>query len=360
MAIPGRPDAAPSHRRLIELDVLRGLAALCVVLFHYSVRYPELYGDTTAPALVMTRGYLGVEFFFCISGFVIFMTLERTRRPMDFVVSRFSRLWPAYIAAILITFSLVTMFGLPGRQTTPAEALVNLTMIQELFHVPHVDAAYWSLQVELIFYAWMLLAFVTGQLKRIRTFLWAALVPPIGFYIAHRYFSADPSYLAGAFLLITYIPYFTIGIAAYNMYARRDSGYQDLLLMLAAVLVAWICLSATDGWLALSAALILWAVARGYLVYVARGPFLFLGTISYTLYLVHQNFGYIVIRSATQHGISTNIAILIAIALSICLAATLTWLIEKPAQAWLRGLYKRLSGSVIPAHSLPAANQHKV
>jgi peptidoglycan/LPS O-acetylase OafA/YrhL len=130
--------------------------------------------------------------------------------------------------------------------------------------------------------------------------------------------------------------------------------------MLAAVLVAWICLSATDGWLALSAAIILWAVARGYLVYVARGPFLFLGTISYTLYLVHQNFGYIVIRSATQHGISTNIAILIAIALSICLAATLTWLIEKPAQAWLRGLYKRLSGSVIPAHSLPAANQHKV
>ena len=352
MAAQGLRKAAPSQHRLVELDVLRGLAALCVVLFHYSVRYGQLYNTAEAPALAMTRGYLGVEFFFCISGFVIFMTLERTRRPMDFLVSRFSRLWPAYVVAILITFSVVSVFGLPGKETTPVQALVNVTMFQELFHVPHVDAVYWSLQVEVIFYCWMLIAYVTGQLKRIRIFLWVGLAPPLVYFIAHRYFGNDLSYVAGTFLLITYIPYFTIGIAAYNMYARRDPGYQDLLLMLSATVVAGICLSIVDGALALCAAVILWAVARGYLVYVARGPFLFLGTISYTLYLLHQNIGYVVIRSVTRHGISMDVAILIAISCSIGLAALLTWCVEKPAQAWLRGLYRRLCGSVISAPTL--------
>ena len=327
--------------RLLELDVLRGIAALAVVLFHYTVRYQQLYGYAVAPDLVMTYGFLGVEFFFCISGFVIFMTLDRTRRPMDFVVSRASRLWPAYIAAMILTYCAVHLCALPGRATTFGQALINLTMFQELLHVPHVDAAYWSLQVELIFYCWMFAAYLGGMLAHIRALLCLGLVPPLVYFMAHHYFHHDLSFLAQTFLLVQYIPYFTIGIAAYNLRSNRDHPRRDLLLMLAAVAVTAVCLTPPECAIALTAAIVFYAAARGHLKWIARGPLVFLGTISYTLYLIHQNIGYIVIRAAIGHGIPTDLAICMAIGVAIGLAAVLTRMVEKPARDWLRNVYKR-------------------
>lgn len=337
-------DRAGGHEaRVRELDVLRGLAAAAVVLFHYTVRYGATYGYPAPPTFRLATGFYGVEVFFCISGFVIFMTLDRTRRPMDFIVSRVSRLWPAYIVAIAITFAVVHVFGLAGRETTVRQALVNLTMFQELLHVPDVDQVYWSLQVELIFYCWMLLAYVSGMLGHMRAVLCAGLVPPLVYFFWRRHFGHDPSYLAGQLLLVTYIPYFTIGIAAYNL--RKGKGkeppYKDLLLMLAAVGIVTLCGSARDGILAALAAVMFCLVAAGRLRGLAQAPLVFLGTISYPLYLLHQNIGYVVMRGSMRVGMPTDLAILLAIAVTIGLAAALTWSVEKPARAWLRDAYAR-------------------
>jgi peptidoglycan/LPS O-acetylase OafA/YrhL len=260
---------------------------------------------------------------------------------MDFIVSRVSRLWPAYILAIAMTFVVVHSLGLSGRETTFRQALINLTMLHELLHVPDVDAVYWSLQVELIFYCWMLLAYVSGMLERIRTLLCAALLPPIVFLLWHSVFGHDPSYLAGTLLLVAYIPYFAIGIAAYSLRSRRDSPRKDLLLMAAAIGVITLRGSLADGLVALLAAAAFCLLATGRLGGVARAPLVFLGAISYPLYLLHQNIGYIVIRESLRLGMSTDFAILTAIAVSIGLAAALTWSIEKPARAWLRNAYAR-------------------
>jgi len=343
--------------RVRELDVLRGLAAAAVVLFHYTVHYGALYGYPAPPSVRVPTGFYGVEVFFCISGFVIFMTLDRTRRPMDFVVSRVSRLWPAYIVAIAVTFAVVRGFGLAGRETTVAQALVNLTMFQELLHVPDVDQVYWSLQVELIFYCWMLLAYLSGMLGHIRPILCAGLVPPLFYLVWRREFGHDPSYLAGTLLLVTYIPYFTIGIAAYNLRRGRakESPYKDLLLMLAAVGVVTLCGSIQDGILAALAAAMFWLVAAGRLGGIARAPLVFLGTISYPLYLLHQNIGYVVIRESMRIGIPTDLAILLAIVVTVGLAAALTWSVETPARAWLRDVYARYRArrAAVPLMKVP-------
>jgi peptidoglycan/LPS O-acetylase OafA/YrhL len=72
--------------RVRGFDLLRGLAAAAVVLFHYTVRYGALdWYPAPPPAIRFAAGLYGVEVFLCISGFVIFMTLDRTRRPMDSV-----------------------------------------------------------------------------------------------------------------------------------------------------------------------------------------------------------------------------------------------------------------------------------
>ncbi|MBL8484418.1 MAG: acyltransferase, partial [Rhodocyclaceae bacterium] len=152
-ASPGGQTPRHRARRLVEVDALRGIAALAVVFFHYTTRFDQLYPGYEPPSLAMPLGHYGVNLFFIISGFVIFMTLDRTSRPMDFVMSRFSRLFPAYWTAIVLTFVVTHQLGLPGKLVGLDTLLVNVTMIQGLLGFGHVDGVYWTLEVELLFYA---------------------------------------------------------------------------------------------------------------------------------------------------------------------------------------------------------------
>lgn len=98
--------------RIKELDALRGLAALAVVLYHYTTQYEKLFGHTGVLGWQFQYGSHGVHLFFMISGFVIFLTLDRVKKSRDFVISRFSRLFPAYWFAIMLTTIVVWTFGL--------------------------------------------------------------------------------------------------------------------------------------------------------------------------------------------------------------------------------------------------------
>jgi len=59
-------------QRYYELDAIRGIAALMVVLFHYTVGYGQIYGYSIDPAFTFELGKYGVLLFFMVSGFVIF------------------------------------------------------------------------------------------------------------------------------------------------------------------------------------------------------------------------------------------------------------------------------------------------
>lgn len=164
MNIPTTQDkkliAAGDKPRLLELDALRGIAALGVVLFHYMVAFADQYEHASEifPGFRYFRyGKHGVELFFIISGFVIFMSLERTKNSQDFLFGRFSRLYPTYWAAVILSFTIVAIAGLPDLQVDWKIALVNLTMVQGFFNVPHIDGNYWTLELELSFYMIMLL-----------------------------------------------------------------------------------------------------------------------------------------------------------------------------------------------------------
>ena len=179
--------------RLVEVDALRGVAALAVVLFHYTTRFTDLYQPGAQPAVSFPSGHYGVNLFFIISGFVIFMTLEKTARPLDFVVSRFSRLFPAYWAAIFLTFSICHLLGLPGKLVSTGTALANLAMLHGLFGVGHVDGVYWTLEVELLFYCGMLLLYRLKWLDRLHLVLFALPVPATGLLRAGALVQHRPS-----------------------------------------------------------------------------------------------------------------------------------------------------------------------
>ncbi len=100
---------ASATQRLRGLDALRGLAALSVVLFHYTTAYEIHFGPyPSRPLLFFPNGHFGVELFFCISGFVILGTIERTAGLRRFAIARFARIYPAYFVCALI--SLATLY----------------------------------------------------------------------------------------------------------------------------------------------------------------------------------------------------------------------------------------------------------
>src|SRR5690606_1085154 len=93
-------------QRYLELDALRGIATLMVVLIHYTLRWSAYY-------TILKQSTTGVDLFFIISGFVIFMSLNYISGSREFIVNRLARLYPTYWAAVTFTFLLmvaVTVF----------------------------------------------------------------------------------------------------------------------------------------------------------------------------------------------------------------------------------------------------------
>ena len=331
-------DSGTHGARLVELDALRGLAALAVTLFHVTSRYDVVYGHNGTPLFGVPWGHFGVQLFFAISGFVIFMTLRRTKRPMDFAVSRFSRLYPAYWAAILVT----TLAMLPGELpelSRPAWVIgANLTMVHGLFDIPSVDEVYWTLLVELAFYGCMFALYMARQLDRIELILfgWIGLK---WVWAATALAGIELPYRIGLLLIQTYVPFFAIGILAYRFHAG-DRAFRQILPPLVFALATIAALDGTPHLVVgLVATAALFGIARRGLKLLHIAPLAWLGTISYTLYLVHENIGWTVIHRLERAGVDTNASIAAALVVVLAVASAITYAVERPAMRAIRRLY---------------------
>lgn len=313
-----------------------------MVIFHYTTQFMKLFGGVDPPSLSFVwGGYLGVNLFFIISGFVIFMTLDRTRHPMDFVVSRLSRLFPAYWVAVGLTFAVVAFAGLPGKEVSAGQAAANLIMVHGLFNVPHVDSVYWSLEVEMLFYAGMLALFVSGRLRQAHVVLWLLLALRVLYDVSSKQFGIDLSWTLSRLLILTHLPWFALGICTYQV-TRAPGTHSRAAIALTAVLalgaLAWV-----EGWvvcsLAAGLALLAWAAAAGRARWLENPVLAFFGLISYPLYLVHENIGWVVQRTVLAQGGSMDLSILVAFVVVVALATLLTFAVERPAMKAIRARY---------------------
>jgi peptidoglycan/LPS O-acetylase OafA/YrhL len=174
------PDVPPAGReprpRLYAVDGLRLCAALMVALHHYAGTYRVnqarnlIWGRPVSHIMpgvfrFAAYGWIGVEIFFVISGFVICMS-SWGRRPRDFFVSRVIRLYPAYWFAVLFTTAVLTSLPAAWARPTPRQTLFNLSMLQAGSAIPNVDGVYWTLWSELRFYLVFLVVVATGLTYR--------------------------------------------------------------------------------------------------------------------------------------------------------------------------------------------------
>lgn len=144
--------------RFDALDYLRFLAAVMVVAFHWCYsgisngKIASIDTFSSSLAYIAGFGYLGVQIFFMISGFVISKSYKR-RTATEFVLGRFWRLYPTYWVALCITTVVTLLYGSYSILSVyPLQFLANLTMISGLLGSSFVDGVYWTLEYELMFY----------------------------------------------------------------------------------------------------------------------------------------------------------------------------------------------------------------
>ena len=148
------------------VDILRFLAAVMVMVYHYGFwvwAYPDgvsaraTGGVPPQPAIGawVESGWVGVQIFFVISGFVIAFSAERST-PLRFFEARVKRLAPAVWICAPVTALVLLIVGL----SWPTDAVIRLVRTG-LFapYAPWVDSVYWTLGIEIAFYAvvWTLL-----------------------------------------------------------------------------------------------------------------------------------------------------------------------------------------------------------
>ena len=321
--------------RFRELDALRGIAALFVVLFHFTMnREVSKYG--------FHLGVTGVDLFFIISGFVIFMSIQKVSSVLEFAVNRFTRLYPTYWTCVTITF-LFVIYNL-STQGKPEEIstmhyLANMTMFQYNLRVPNLDGSYWTMIFEMGFYVFIGLLFSVNRLKNII---------PIGvgvLCLVAAYELLPDSGFANSFnKLLYYVPFFRsfplffAGIVFYKITTSEKTIWYYYLLIIGCFAVQIIphdngAFITHPEYISMLAVyfILFFLFAHHKLNFIISKPTLFLGKISFALYLIHQYICYeVIIPRMLAHGFSFWLAASLSLLFSIGVATIITFYIEIP------------------------------
>ncbi|EJM61947.1 putative acyltransferase [Pseudomonas sp. GM49] len=297
------------NSRFHILDASRFFAAISVVLFHFLfLSWSGNHTNSISFNVIgefFKYGYLGVQFFFLISGFVIFMSIQRGG-VIDFLASRAARLYPAYWFAVLLTSFFIFFIEKNTRGLQAFDIFANLTMLQKFFGIKNIDGVYWTLAIELIFYFWMacLLAF-----KSITKFELAAFV-----FLTISFLSKVISFpsIVNLVFLTEYSPYFISG-ALFYLVTQSGPTTTRVSLIIASFLLAQhqaiflqlpkIQSQHASPFSETSVALIVTSFFLFFSVIKLNGLprpsskiYAFMGALTYPLYLIHQEIGYIIIN----------------------------------------------------------------
>jgi peptidoglycan/LPS O-acetylase OafA/YrhL len=363
--------ATMKTKRVEFANLLRGIAALSVVLSHYLGAFWYFRDEVASltglvavePQAIPTpiyvswinqipgiyKGGFGVGLFFVISGFVIpFSFLHYTRT--GFVISRIFRLWPTYAVGFAITVgTIATGAWLSGRSLpfTFNEALIHDFLgVRDLLGVRSIDGIIWTLEIEIKFY--LVAGIIAPWLQR--GSLWAFTAPAIAWFATvacgwvmrmsyHNYFPVSAQYTAYSFGLETqFIVFIFIGVAL-NFAYRGLQPFRRIILVCLLLLVAFLSLFWIGAFreprygltylVALGAFLLLYLFPQ---LLPNLPPLKWLADISYSLYICHGVAGYVVMTLLLRAGISPITTVAVTTGAAVFIATVLYRLVERPTR----------------------------
>lgn len=295
-----------------------------------------------------------IELFFLISAFAVTLSLERTPSLKKFALNRFTRIYPIFWVCATFTFLVMIVFKLLKTNESIydlslSQYLVNLTMFQSFFGINDLDGQYWTLIVELSFYVFIILLayFKKVQSFRIIGLFWCIALLVEFYYSRSIHPDASKNYMN----FIGYFPMFYAGMLVYFLYKnpkwRTVINFSLLTFSFITQVILFDYCSIASNYTSQSTYAIyltlFYIICIGLIYrkteFFAWRPLLYLGKISYSLYLLHQYIALTILIPILQYRFGINFWVtvfLITLPFCILLAAAVNHYIEEPLSKWLR------------------------
>lgn len=334
--------------RIYELDALRGIASLMVVVFHYTMDRNYSFNI----------GCLGVDLFFIISGFVISLTIEHSKNWQHFIINRFSRLYPSYWTCVSLTtiaIALAYYFNfLPNNESSlTIRYLENLTMFQFYFNAESIDGSYWTLIIELLFYFFILLFILFNKKHLIEIVGAICLILPFcnRFFIDELLTNEDAFAISDGTPILIYFPLFYSGILFYKMKFSKKTILRWILLIASFLIQIFIFDRLYNNRGFISYQQYVYTLTSFYLIFIlfiynklsfiVNKVTLWLGSISFVLYLIHQFIGVNILIPLLTDKLHINLwlSITITLILMLFISFMIMKYIEKPSLVLIRKKY---------------------
>lgn len=334
-----------ASRRYHQIDLLRSVACFMVVAFHYLYRGHLDGWIPFVPPMAVTEtvkfGYLGVQLFFAISGFVIFLSAQGAT-PRAFAASRAARLYPAFWAAVALTTLVVHLGGLSSLVVPWRDVFLNLTMVAHWFKAEFVDWAYWSLAVEFHFYimVWLLLRFDAMKHIKIIMSVWL-LMSALNWL--------RPVYPVEFVLEVRWAPFFSVGICAFLMRQGDRSRWVHALFSIASLLsLAYAYSDAKKALrfdhldvvavllLSCSIPVLFWQISRESFEVSGGRVLYWAATLTYPVYLLHEYIGYVLISRLSAAGVPGMLSALAVFVGVLLLAYLVNTRVERPLSVLIK------------------------
>jgi peptidoglycan/LPS O-acetylase OafA/YrhL len=370
------------HQRYEELDSLRGLAAVSVVLFHLLPVIPSftwLEKLNNTPLFIFWAGHEAVILFFMLSGFVLALPYLNNRASSykDYLIKRVCRIYiPWLVSFALVIFCMSSFYKIDLTKLSfwfdtdvtpiPIDSLLNHIFLLGEFQSFKFNMVVWSLvhemRVSLIFPALMYLLIMKYSWKRnIAIALTGSILFFFFYVLCLKLFKYDATKLQTSYLLtLHYIAFFIIGALLAKHRSVFQKWYGKLSQISKVMLAGAGVLSYTySGWfpkISLSHLFIIkdWTIAIGCTIFMifclhsktvkfimTFKPVKFVGRISYSLYLYHLIVSLSLVN--VLHGKITMGLIIFISFVSSFIVASIMYLVEKKSISLGRTLTKTTS-----------------
>jgi peptidoglycan/LPS O-acetylase OafA/YrhL len=337
--------------RILELDALRAISCLNLLLFHFTYVYQNKYGFQSPLGFAFPYGKYGVQLFFMLSGLVNAMTLLSKRKPGDFIAARCIRIFPSYWLMIVVNLVLFACLSMFHTSPTTTSTLANASTMPRLFGYDTMEPVTWTLQIEMLFYGFLMITLMTGWIDRPLRLMMIAV--GISFasciYFDWHFVHRPESVWNSRFTVVENLffmrnlPLFAMGILLNEIRSGRGKIWKHS----AGILVSALAFHAIDlrdhnpvatamlfSLLALS--------AYGKIPILRFQPLLFVSTISYSLYLFHNNAGCALIAWLESMSLGPQVSVLMGTIFAITLGAVVTFWFERPITRTLNKLWSGL------------------
>jgi peptidoglycan/LPS O-acetylase OafA/YrhL len=338
-------------KRIEFLDGFRGFALIIIAFYHAFYRWPDIvpYGNTYAEFPLFRYGYLGINLFLLISGFVILMTLEKSKNFKSYIFNRWKRLFPAMLVASILIYLTVQFFperprGMPLlRDVVPGITFIEPLWLKAMFRVPFrsIEGSFWSIYVEVKFYIiFGVLYFYLGRSKAIIGLLLLYLVAVVSSFYHNEMLDKVMDTLS-----FKYFCWFAAGCCAYLYFNSRQLKYLIFCVAICSFDIVQSELLDRGRMIAGFVILTIFILPVYYpklRMVFSNKIFLFLGFLSYPFYLIHENamIAMIIKFNKISNG---SIPHLLLPLIPICILIGIAYVIAKYLEPFLKNFLSKMA-----------------